>query len=191
VKSGEIASKVDDEPHVLALTFGVDYWDYLGWPDTFAKPEFSDRQRAYMKSLALRDVYTPQVVVDGRMQVAAVHIEAVDELISQARRGRRDPPDIALEPHTVAVGYGHAPRGGADVWLVRYESGDQKVAVKQGENRGRTIVEHNVARELVRLGGWTGRPRAYDVPPAASGGLKSVVIVQAVRGGRILAVFNP
>ena len=50
-------------PDVLALTFAVDYWDYLGWPDTFAKPEFTERQRAYARKLALREVYTPQVRV--------------------------------------------------------------------------------------------------------------------------------
>src|SRR5208337_3152306 len=53
---------------VLVLTFGVDYWDYLGWKDTFAKPEFTDRQRAYAKRFDVAEVFTPQVVVDGRAQ---------------------------------------------------------------------------------------------------------------------------
>src|ERR1700744_6314163 len=61
--SDGLMSDLAGRPHVLALTFGVDYWDYLGWQDTFAKSEFTDRQRAYLKPLALRDVYTPQVVV--------------------------------------------------------------------------------------------------------------------------------
>src|SRR5271154_5795969 len=63
VKSGELVGELATRAHVIALTFPVDYWDYLGWQDTFAKPEFTDRQRAYLKTLALRDVYTPEVVV--------------------------------------------------------------------------------------------------------------------------------
>src|ERR1700704_6014517 len=60
------AAKLADKPGVLMLTFPVDYWDYLGWPDTFAKPEFTNRQKAYVARLALREPYTPQGVVDGR-----------------------------------------------------------------------------------------------------------------------------
>ncbi|MBS0361018.1 MAG: DUF1223 domain-containing protein, partial [Proteobacteria bacterium] len=61
-------AKLADKPGVLALTFPVDYWDYLGWVDTFAKPEFADRQKAYVAKLSLREPYTPQVVVDGAVQ---------------------------------------------------------------------------------------------------------------------------
>lgn len=187
VKSGDLVGKLADKPYVLALTYGVDYWDYLGWRDTFAKAEFTDRQRAYMKRLALRDVYTPQIVVDGRLEAAAVHVEAIDDLIKQAARTRRAPPEITIAKGKVAVGYGHAPKGGADVWLVRYDPREQSVAVTQGENRGQTIVERNVVRELVRLGGWTGRPRIYHTPPAGSDGLQTAIIVQAAHGGRVLA----
>ena len=59
------AAKLADQKGVVVLTFPVDYWDYLGWPDTFAKPEFSDRQKAYVAKLSLREPYTPQVVVDA------------------------------------------------------------------------------------------------------------------------------
>jgi hypothetical protein len=191
VKSGDLAAKLAGEPHVLVLTFGVDYWDYLGWRDTFARSEFTDRQRAYMKRLALREVYTPQIVVDGRLEAAALHAEAIDDLIKQAEKDQRDPPEITVGKAKVAVGYGRAPPGGADVWLARYDPGEQSVAVKQGENRGHTIVESNVVRELVRLGAWSGRPRVYHAPAAEIEGLRTVIIVQAAHGGRVLAAFRP
>ena len=190
VKSGDLIAKLADQPHVLALTYGVDYWDYLGWRDTFARSEFTDRQRAYMKRLALRDVYTPQIVVDGRLEAAAVHPEAIDDLIKQAARSHADPPQITVAKNKVAVGYGHAPKGGADVWLVRYDPRGQTVTVNQGENRGQTIVERNVVRELIRLGGWTGRPKSYRAPDAQFDGLQTAIIVQAAHGGRVLAVFT-
>jgi hypothetical protein len=187
VKSGDVAGKLADDPRVILLTFGVDYWDYLGWRDTFAKAEFTDRQRAYMQTMALRDVYTPQIIVAGATEVAAVHADAIEDMVAQAARARAYPPDLAVGKSRIAVGYGHAPKGGADVWLVRYDPGRSTVAVKQGENRGQTIVERNVVRELVRLGGWTGRPRVYRAPPAQSEGLQSVVVVQAAHGGPVLA----
>ena len=188
VSADQLIGDLADRPHVLALTFGVDYWDYLGWQDTFAKSAFTDRQKAYLKPLALRDVYTPQAVVDGRLQAAANHPDAVDKLIKQAARDHDKPPQIvAARGARVAVGSGHAPKGGADVWLVRYDPHEQKVVVKTGDNRGKTIVEHNVVRELVRLGAWTGQPKSFREPEAESEGLDTAVIVQAVHGGRIVA----
>ena len=188
VKSGELVAALDQRPRVLTLTFPVSYWDYLGWRDTLAKPEFDDRQRAYMHTLALRDVYTPQVVVDGRLQAAAVDRDAVDKLVKTASRAASDPPELSLSKSRIAIGSGEAPPGGADVWLVRYLPGDQSVRVLTGSNRGQTIIEHNVVRELQRLGGWRGRPVRLHLPASDDKTLKTVVIVQAVRNGRILAV---
>ena len=65
-----VFDKLAERPDVIALDFAVDYWDYLGWKDTFAQPEFADRQRAYDKRLGPMDVYTPQVIVAGRFRVA-------------------------------------------------------------------------------------------------------------------------
>jgi hypothetical protein len=191
VKSGELIAAIDQRPHVLTLTFPVDYWDYLGWRDTLAKPEFDERQRVYMRSLALRDVYTPQVVVNGRLQAAALDRETIEKLVKAAGRTPGDPPDLTLGKTRLAVGSGEAPPGGADVWLVGYVAGDQSVRVLAGENRGQTIVEHNVVRELKRLGAWKGRPVRFRVPASSDKDLQTLVIVQAVRSGRILAVGRP
>jgi hypothetical protein len=188
VGSGGLIAVLDQRPGVLTLTFPVGYWDYMGWRDTLARPEFDDRQRAYMRTLALRDVYTPQVVVDGRLQAAAVNGGAIDKLLKAAARTPADPPRLSLGKARLAIGAGVAPGGGADVWLVRYRPGDQSVRVLAGANRGKTIVEHNVVRELQRLGAWRGRPVRFHVPAAGEKDLKTVVIIQAARSGRILAV---
>ncbi len=73
--------KLAERPGVLALTFPVDYWDYLGWSDTFARPEFAARQKAYVARLELREPYTPQVVVDGRREAPALKPEQVERLV--------------------------------------------------------------------------------------------------------------
>src|ERR1700754_250227 len=86
-------AKLADKPGVLALTFPVDYWDYLGWADTFAKPEFADRQKAYVAKLSLREPYTPQVVVDGATQAPGAKADRVDQLVAAAEKAKHSPPD--------------------------------------------------------------------------------------------------
>ncbi|NBB14109.1 DUF1223 domain-containing protein [Caulobacter sp. SLTY] len=184
-------AEIADDPGVLALTFAVDYWDYLGWRDTFAQPAFVERQRAYARKLAIREVYTPQVVVDGRYQTGGGRADKVDALVTQAAKAPRNPPDMQFLGTTrVAVGSGPVPRGGAEVWLIRYDPRAQEVTPRKGDNRGETLVHKNVVRQVARLGGWAGRPTAYRTPKATEDGLKTVVILQAAKGGRILAVLT-
>ncbi|HEY9234808.1 MULTISPECIES: DUF1223 domain-containing protein [Phenylobacterium] len=182
-------NKLAKREDLLALTFAVDYWDYLGWPDTFARPEFTTRQKAYVERLNLREPYTPQVVVDGRAQAGGLQTEKVEQLIALAQKAPRNPPDMAfVGERRVDVGSGRVPRGGAEVWLVRFDPREHDVVVKKGDNRGQTVAHRNVVRELKRLGAWRGRPTAYRLPTAGEDGLVTVVLVQGAGGGRILAV---
>jgi hypothetical protein len=177
---------------VLPLTFAVDYWDYLGWKDTFARPEFADRQRAYAKRFGVPEVFTPQVVVDGRAQTAAVKPDAVEALVSDARRAPADPPQMGWRAKGfVAVGSGRRPRGGAGVWLVRYDPREVATEVRDGDNRGHKVAERNVVVQLTRLGAWRGRPVLLKLPPAPQENLKSVVLIQGDNGGKILGVLGP
>ncbi|WP_269714523.1 DUF1223 domain-containing protein [Caulobacter sp. NIBR2454] len=193
VKANEHVAAMADRPGLLPLTFSVDYWDYLGWADTFAKPAFADRQRAYVAKLQLRDPYTPQVVIDGRAQASGAKPQDVDKLVREATEAGRNPPDMLLrEDGKVAVGSGPAPRGGGEVWLIRYDPKPTEVQVKRGDNRGETIVYRNVVRDVARLGVWNGRPRLYSVPAPLGDedGLESVVLVQGAKGGRVIGVMK-
>jgi hypothetical protein len=180
--------KTADRPDVLALTFSVDYWDYLGWTDTFAQPDFTSRQKAYVTRLGLREPYTPQVVIDGRFQTGGKQTEKIDQLIAKAALSPHGSPDIAfIGVRRVDVGRGLAPKGGADVWLAAYETKPQDVMVKKGDNRGQTVTHINVVRVLKRLGTWRGRPTAYRLPEIEPG-LGLAIIVQGSKGARVLAV---
>lgn len=192
IKANAHVGALADQKGVLPLTFSVDYWDYLGWTDSYARPEFTDRQKAYAKRLGLREVYTPQVVVDGRHQVGGNQPGKVDALVKQALRTPVDPPDMLfMENGKIAVGSsGHPPRGGAEVWLVRYDPRKVEVEVKKGDNKGETVEERNVVRQLVRLGRWRGRATAFRLPPADEDGLETVVLVQQKDGGRLVAALK-
>jgi len=181
--------KLADRPGVIALTYSVDYWDYLGWTDTFAKPEYAERQKAYVARLKLREPYTPQVVVDGREEAQGLKTAEVDRLVRAAASAPRDPPDIRFVGlRRVDVGSGRVAKGGAEVWLIRYDPRAVEVTPRAGDNRGETVVQRNVVREIRRLGAWRGKPQAYRLPAAADDGLKTLIVVQGPKGGRVLGL---
>jgi hypothetical protein len=177
-----------ETPGVAALTLPVDYWDYLGWADTLAKPAFTERQKAYERHFGLRDVYTPQVVVNGAAQVSGDDGPAMAALAVKARHDLDHGPDLKIHRDgRLKVGAGQRPRGGAEVWLMRYDPKTHEVQVKAGDNHGAKVSERNVVREMLRLGPWTGRPALFKLPKAEAEGLKSLIVVQGDHGGKILA----
>jgi hypothetical protein len=188
--ANRLVDQLADRKGILALTLSVDYWDYLGWSDTFARAEFTARQRAYMQKMGMREVYTPQLVIDGRFQASGANPARAESLIKQAQRAGHNAPDMLVRRGRVAVGSGRVPAGGAEVWLIRYDPDEETVVVKRGENRGQTVTQRNVVRQLVQLGTWRGRSKLYDLPAAPSPGLKTAILVQAARGGRILGVLQ-
>jgi hypothetical protein len=178
---------IADRPDVLALSFGVTYWDYLGWKDSFAKPEFTNRQYAYEQSLHRATAYTPQMVVNGGMDLIGNSADELDRKIAAARDdAHAAPPQIVLANGKVTIGAADTPEDTADVWLVRYDPNVVQVPVGRGENGGRTLPHRNVVRELMRLGGWTGEAASFALPPA-SNGLKTAILVQSAYTGPILA----
>ena len=174
---------IADRPDVLALSFGVTYWDQLGWKDTFAKPAYTDRQRAYARGLGAQ-LGTPQMVIEGREDLIGVDAREVDLALRRARPAMD--ATVTPSPGRVEIGAGQAPKAGADVWLVRYDPRVRQVAIQRGENNGKTLPHRDVVVELTRLGGWTGAAVRYDTPPAKESNLRTAVLVQARDGGPIL-----
>jgi hypothetical protein len=193
-KSDALAAQLADRPGVTALTFNVDYWDYLGWKDTFAQPEFAERQRAYDKRFGLRDVYTPQFIIAGQTQASGDKQSDVETLVHGARRARLAGPQISPRADgTIAVAAGSAgrPRHADDVWLVRYDPHVQNVVVKGGDNNGHRVTHRNVVRQLVRLGAWSGKRSVFHLPAPPEEGLTTLILVQGPEGGRILSTLKP
>ncbi len=173
---------------VIALTLPVDYWDYLGWADTFAAPAYTERQRAYARRLKVREIYTPEIVVDGRKEAPGLDGQAVDALIHDAGHDLAAGPRIQLLHAGARVRVSGGDRSRAEVWLVRYDPQEHSVRVKTGDNKGKLVAQRYVVRELTRLGGYAGGMRAYAIPKATVDGLTTLVMVQGLRGGPILGV---
>ena len=180
---GAIAGRAD----VLALAFEVDYWDRLGWKDTFSSRAWTVRQFAYAKAMGhAENVYTPQVIVNGRAEGDGLEPGALASLMSRGDRGAAG-PSVAVSGGTRNVGTGAAPAGGADVWLARYIPRTVEVSIPRGENAGHTLPYTHVVRELVLLGQWKGEAAAFPLPAASDPALAEAAIVQASGAGPIFA----
>lgn len=177
--------KLSQHDDVLALSFAVTYWDYLGWKDSFDAPEYTDRQVAYEPPLKQQGPYTPQMVINGASTAVGINLAEVEQLIGAAKP--LSGPAVTLADGSVSVGAGQAPASGADVWLVQYDPNVVNVPVARGENTGRTLPHTHVVHSLKRLGGWTGSAISLDLPGAMAG-LQTAVLVQAPHGGPILGV---
>ncbi len=175
---------IADRPDVVALSFAVTYWDYLGWKDSFASPRFTARQWDYAHHNARNQVATPQVWVNGRTTILGSDRPELDATI--ARTGGFRSPALAIRDNRLQVAAGAAPKGGADLWLVRYDPRTVQVAIRAGENGGRTLPHRDIVRGLVKVGHWTGAAQTLPLPSPAPSPLKSVVLLQAGAGGPIV-----
>lgn len=176
------------DPDVIALSLHVDYWDYIGWADSFAKPQFTERQKAYARAAGSRMIYTPQIVVGGMDRVEGSQPEVVAELV---RKHRAVAPMVAL---SVARSGGQlsvtaesaAPlTGPARVQLVRYRP-EQTVMIERGENAGKTVTYRNIVTSWTVLGDWDG-VTPFTAEAEVDGPERTAVIVQAAGPGGVLA----
>jgi len=176
---------LSQRPEVLALSYAVTYWDQLGWKDTFDQPAFTQRQWDYAHHAGRANVATPQVIVNGRDTIVGSNREELEQLA--AKDGSPDGgPAIQAKDGAVALAVGTAQQP-ATVWLVRYDPNVRWVSIRAGENSGRKLPHRNVVRQLVALGEWSGPAATFKLPAASEPGLTSAVLVQAGKGGPIIA----
>jgi hypothetical protein len=160
---GELAA----DPSVVALSVPIDYWDYLGWKDTLASAAHSARQRAYAKVRGDREVYTPQIVVNGATHVLGSDPGAVERAITVTDRNTvvmSVPVVLSLSGNALNVSVtALKDHGGGEVWLCPLTR-SVSVEIGRGENHGRTITYHNVVRRWLKLGDFGGTQQAWNVP---------------------------
>ena len=171
----------------------MDYWNYIGWVDPFASKETTQRQRDYAKALALRYVYTPQMVVNGSSEGVGSERGTIDRLIQAAQDANREAPTLVLEKRADGTIVAHVGPGSAGkpatIWLVTFDP-QRATKVLRGENGGRTATDFQVVRSIRSVGTWSGK--AADVPcgsasvaPGTPTG--TAVLLQAEGPGLILA----
>lgn len=180
---GELAQR----PDVLALSFHVDYWNYIGWTDPFSSREATERQRSYSRAFRRNVVYTPQMVVAGRLEMVGSDRAAVEAAIRQTAGAATVVPRFLPDEGAgmrVAIPAGSHVRP-ATIWLAFIDS-QHATPVRRGENAGVTLINRNVVREWRRIGEWRGEAMEVALGPLPEGRDACAVVVQEEGNGPVL-----
>ena len=178
-----------ERENVIALAMHVDYWDYIGWKDSFAQPEFTARQRAYARLGNRTMVYTPQMVINGMDHVVGSNPKDTNAVIAAHHQlptevelaATRSGDTLSLQG--MAVGQNSDD---ASVYIVRYRP-EATVEISRGENAGRTISYANVVTDMQVLTQWNlAEPLEMNVD--LQGDLPAVIVVQGKKNGAVKAV---
>ena len=181
---GELAK----EEGLVAIGYHVNYWDRLGWPDPFATKWGTDRQYGYAQAQRSRQVYTPQMIVDGARHTVGSDERRVRGLIRRARDNQK-PASPALswaDGRTVRIALPAAPDAkGAEIWLIRFDE-KQTTHIVRGENGGKRLAYHHVARARQALGRFSGAAHTIEAKVQPSDSPWGVaVLVQESGPGKI------
>jgi hypothetical protein len=182
--------KLARRPDIVALSFHVDYWDYIGWKDRFATRQTTERQRIYARTLSQRYVYTPEMVVDGRVNQPGTSSGQIEDMLSDARRHsttRATPTLNRMADGSLRIWLAAQQLGRpADVMLFVYDR-RHSTPVARGENEGRLIDNFNVVRRFERVSPWTGPEASWTVPADRFGPDQGLaVLVQQADQGAVL-----
>jgi hypothetical protein len=179
---GELA----EDPSLVTLSVPIDYWDYLGWKDTLANHHNTVRQKAYAHVRGDGQVYTPQAVVNGGVHVLGSDRAAIEHAIAKTRKAGAmsgPAPSLTFANGRIEIVAPQATDTGAsaEAWLWALTK-TATIAIARGENKGRTITYHNVARQRLKLGDWNGERSTWSVPAqtlAGQGADEVAVLLQS------------
>ncbi len=190
---GELSTR----PNIVAMSFSVDYWDYLGWKDTLASHKFTKRQRAYAKARGDGQVYTPQIVVNGAAHVVGSELPAIEKALGKTRQTapewipikiRSDQGSLHIETGDTPAAAAKTPLQTATVWFVTMAR-KVDITIQRGENAGKTLTYFNVVREFAPIGMWSGEPLSIRLDKqtiAQTGADLYAVVLQQGHAGPIL-----
>jgi hypothetical protein len=186
----ELASRDD----VIALSLPITYWDILGWKDTFATEANTRRQKSYAQLMNRSGIYTPQMIIDGRIDVIGNQRNRVMQAVALRRGavGHETSIPILLRKisNRIEIAIPRNAKGSKSagtIWVMRTLA-QGSVSVGDGENRNRQLTYTNLVRDLQRAGEWGGQSMKIDLPLNV-GKLKYdgvVVILQAEDFGPVL-----
>ena len=159
----KLLKKYTERKDVIALSLPIDYWDYIGWKDTFASPKNTQRQRAYASTVTDGPIYTPQIIVNGRADALGSSENQIEYAIAITKdelEKERIPIKSWHNENTIIIQIPAVPDPAkieqTTIWLARVQP-SASVEIKAGENRGRSLNYYNVVREMIPVGSWNGQ----------------------------------
>jgi hypothetical protein len=178
-------NQLRQQPDIIALAYHVDYWDYIGWKDTFGMAANSERQKSYAQSWGTSRIYTPELVVNGAKGVIASHEDDVSKALGAAALT----VPVGIKVGTKMLEVTVAPVAGANeavVWLVTFRDHAQ-VAIDKGENAGKTMDYTQIVTGRQMLGLWDPTAGTHLKLPLAGlmsdGANGAAILIQTDNGG--------
>jgi hypothetical protein len=184
-KADAMFTELGKRSDLIALAWHVDYWDYIGWPDTFGAKANSDRQRAYAQSRGSSRIYTPQLIVNGTADVVGSRDKEVTGAIGAAALGLPVAVELKADMLEVTI---DAKTGASDamVWLVTFKD-HSEVMIERGENAGKTFDYTQIVTGRQMLGMWDARLGTHLKLPlsalTANGSNGAAILVQSEKDG--------
>ncbi len=166
----KLLGELSTNPNVIALTQAVDYWDYLGWKDENARKSHTERQQNYARVRGDRRIYTPQMVINGRTHVVGSRRGEVKRGLARGAHALSVGIETEMTSDALKISVAGSKTIDARVrnstlYLVPFKT-SVSVAIKRGENRGRTVTYHNVVSEMRPIGMWHGEAVDVELPLA-------------------------
>lgn len=187
-----LARKLDREGELIVISRPIDYWDRLGWKDTFASPANTSLQRTYaQRGLAgYNGVYTPQIVVDGLLGEVGSNEDNIRRFAAEAARVKRAAIRVRkTENGNFGVGLGGTTKQRAELMLLGV-SRSERVAIGRGENGGRQITYTNVLVGEKRIATWNGGKASHPIDRSALNMRRAdryALVLREQGGGRVLS----
>jgi hypothetical protein len=175
-------SGISKQNGVIGIAWHVDYWDYLGWRDTFSSAQATSRQQNYAAGVG-GSSYTPQIIVNGKRVVGQASSSTA---IASALQGSLPVAlDIKRSGSRIIVEAGGGT-GNANLVLVRFYR-DKSVKIKRGENAGATVTYHHPVINARNIGTWKGQAMRQNLPVGECGGSAGcAILLQRGGAGEIL-----
>ena len=148
----KILSELGDGPDIVALAYHVDYWDYIGWKDTFGSTQNANLQRAYASAQHKANIYTPQMIINGVDDIVGSRRSDILNTVSQT--ALPVPIGLTTDGDYLEVNIaGDQSQNESTVWLVTFQQ-NAEVEIQRGENSGRTITYSSIVTGRQALGMW-------------------------------------
>ncbi len=177
-----VLSELASKGETLALAWHVDYWDYIGWKDTFSKPEYTKRQRDYAVTLGESGIYTPQAIINGRVHVVGSRGNQVNQSLDEfagSENGMTVDIDAKIENGILKVDIPASSQAAdATLWMV-YFQGKTPVKIERGELTGQTLNYTNIVTNVEMLGMVGEKPlsAAFPVKDLGKRGSESCALI--------------
>lgn len=170
-KADRAIERLAERDDVVTVAYHVDYWNYMGWQDTLSAKENTERQYGYARTLGIKNVFTPQIVLNGVRDTKLTDPDKLVDELGRLRGSREGMPvavSAALSPQEMTISIGDGPVPGidkADI-VVAYFRKHSTVEIQKGENQGKKIVYRNAVTKLETVGIWEGKALTVKLPAA-------------------------